>query len=234
MRTTIVAALFVLALAGGCGTALDRPGAVARRAGAAASPSAVRSSSPPFDRAALSARVQKVLVAPGALVGVGVVTKPEDELDADYKMSDYCNLTVPGETRSDGVVHIRSWQSRSIVVYNAAFGYDTITAIEAVASTRRHAGNCTSYERRFDGGTVKVELLDVVDLGSVAGIDDGYARCERRTVNNDPAFVACMAFLGRGKLLSTLNVWHGGGTAASTTTMLLQIVPIAAAALAAA
>jgi hypothetical protein len=42
-----------------------------------------------------------------------------------------------------------------------------------------------------------------------------------------------MAYLGRGKLLSTLNVWNGGN-AASIAAKLRQVVPIAGAALAAA
>jgi hypothetical protein len=231
MRTRFVAALAAVALAGGCGTALDRPEAVARPA--AALPSTGTPSGAAFDREAFSERVKKVLMAPGALVGVGVAAKPQDEFDADYTTSDYCNLSVVGEGPYSHVAHLRAWRSQSITIYNAAHGYDTITAKEAVDSTRRHAENCASYVARYSTGTVKYELLDVVDLGSAAGVDDRYGRCEKRTFDNDPPLIACVAYLGRGKLLSQVTVYHGG-TAASATAKLLQIVPIAAAALAAA
>src|SRR5690349_21218267 len=95
MRTTIFAGLFVLALTAGCGTVLDQPHAVARHATAA--PSAAAPSAPPFDREAMSARVKKVLMAPGAMVSIGVVGQPEDELDSGYTTSEYCNLRVLGE-----------------------------------------------------------------------------------------------------------------------------------------
>jgi hypothetical protein len=156
MRTTIFAGLFVLALAGGCGTALDRPDA-----------------------------------------------------------------------------HLRSWTSSSIAVYHTAHGYNDITGKDAVDATRRNAGNCTTYEVRYSDGPVKFELLDVVDLGTIPGIDGSYGRCHKQTSATDPSAIACEAHLGRGKLLSNILVFSGG-TVASASAKLLQIVPIVAAALAAA
>jgi len=232
MRTTILAGLFVLALASGCGTAaFDRPEAVARRA--SATPSAQASSAPPFDREALSERVKKALMAPGAMVNVGVAVKPEDEFDAGYWTSDYCNLRVIGEGDYNHVVHARTWTARGLAVYDTAHGYGNITGKDAVAATRRNAQNCTTYESRYSNGTVKSELLDVVDLGAVAGVDDAYGRCEKRTYDKDAPVFACTAYLGRGNLLSSVVVYFGD-TAASSLAKLRQIVPIAAAALAAA
>jgi hypothetical protein len=231
MRTTIFAGLFVLALTSGCGTVLDQPDAVARRASAA--PSATASSAPPFDREALSARVKKVLMAPGAMVSVGVVGRPEDELDATYTTSEYCNLRVLGEGTYSHVAHLRSWGSSSVTVYQTAHGYDGLTAKDAVDATRRNAQNCTTYEVRYSDGRVKFELLDEVDLGTVAGVDGAYARCHKRTSDTGQSSIACEAHLGRGKLLSDILV-YSGGTVASASAKLRQIVPIAAAVLAAA
>jgi len=232
MRTTILAGLLVLALAGGCGTALDRPDALARRA--AATPSAQASSAPPFNRAALAERAKSVLMAPDAMVNVGVVVKPEDRLEAGYWTSDYCNLRVIGE--GDYNIHVshgRNWLSPGITVYNTAHGYANITGAAAVDATRRNAQNCATYDGRYYNGTVKYELLDVVDLGAVAGVEDSYGRCERRTFDNSPPVFACVAYLGRGQLLSNIVVYFGS-SAASALAKLRQIVPIAAAALAAA
>jgi hypothetical protein len=231
MRTTIFAGLFVLALAGGCGTALDRPDAVARRV--SATPSAPASSAPQFDRQAFSERVKKVLMAPGAMVNVGVVGKPEDELDSGYTTSEYCNLRVLGEGVYNHVAHLRHWSASSIGVYHTAHGYNDITGKDAVDATRRNAGNCTTYEIRYSDGPVKFELLDVVDLGTITGVDGSYGRCYKRTDGTDPPAIGCEAHLGRGNLLSNILV-YSGGTVASASAKLRQIVPIAAAALAAA
>jgi hypothetical protein len=231
MRTTIVAGLFVLALASGCGTALDRPDAVARRVSATASAQA--SSAPPFDRAALAERVKKALMAPGALVNAGVAVKPEDELDVFYPTSNFCNLVVIGEQRLNHVAHLRAWRSRNITVFHTAHGYDKITGKEAVDATRRHSENCKTYEQRYSNGTGKFEILDVVDLGPVAGVDDSFGRCQRSTFDTDPPQIACLAYLGRGKLLAEVVVYYRN-TVASASAKLREIVPIAAAALAAA
>jgi hypothetical protein len=231
MRTTIFAGLFVLALAAGCGTTLDRPDAVAR--GTTAAPSAQASSGPPFDRGALSERVKKALMAPGAMVNVGVAVKPEDELDAGYTTSEYCNLRVLGEGVYNHVAHLRSWGSSSITVYHTAHGYHDITGKDAADATRRNAQNCTTYEIRYSDGPAKFELLDEVDLGTVAGVESAYARCFKRTSGTDQPSIGCEAHLGRGKLLSNILV-YSGGTVASASAKLRQIVPIAAAALAAA
>jgi hypothetical protein len=230
MRTTIFAGLVLLALAGGCGTPLDRPDAVARRTTTA--PSAPASSGPPFDREALSERAKKTLMAPGAMVNVGVAVKPEDEMDVKVRTSDYCNLHVINEGVSTHVAHLRSWRARSITVVAVGHGYDATTGKDAVDATRRNAQNCTTYEVRYSDGTGRFELLDVVDLGTVAGVDDAYARCDKRTFDPAPPVIACSAFLGRGKLLSSVTVYYGG-TVASASAKLREIVPIAAAALAA-
>jgi hypothetical protein len=231
MRTTIIGGLLVLALAGGCGTVVDRPDAVAR--GASAAPSAPASSAPPFDREALSARVKKALMAPAAMVSVGVVGRPEDELDANYTTSEYCNLRVIGEGTYSHVAHLRSWSSSSATVYQTAHGYNGLTGKDAVDATRRNAQNCTTYEVRYSDGRVKFELLNEVDLGTVAGADAAYGRCYKRTPDTGSASIACEAHFSRGDLLSNILV-YSGGTAASASAKLRQIVPIAAAALAAA
>jgi hypothetical protein len=231
MRATIFAGLFVLAFAAGCGTVIDRPDAVARRV--SATPSTPASSGPPFDRTALAERVKKVLMAPGALVKQGVAVKPEDELDAFYPTSNFCNLMVIGEGRLNHVAHLRAWRSPSITVFHTAHGYDKITGKDAVDATRRYSQNCTTYEQRYSGGFIKYEILDVVDLGAVASVDDSFGRCERRTFGTDPPQVACIAYLGRGKLLADVTVYYRN-TVASASAKLREIVPIAAAALAAA
>lgn len=230
MRTTILAALAVLAFAAGCGTVLDQPETVARRA--TAEPGASASSAPPFDRDAASARVKKILMASGAMVNVGVVGKPVDELDTTYTTSEYCNLRVLGEGTYNHISHLREWSSPGITVYQNAHGYSGLTGRDAVEATRRNAQNCTTYEVRSADGRITFELLDQVELGTVAGVEASYGRCYRRSSPTETPTIACEAHLGRGTLLSNILVYHGG-TVASASAKLRQIVPIAAAALAA-
>lgn len=230
MRTTLLAGLFVLALTAGCGTVLDGPDAVARRA--TESPSATASSAPPFDREALSARVKKALMAPGAMVSMGVVTKPEDDLDTDETTSEYCNLRVLGEGTYNHVAHMRSWRkSPGVTVFQTTHGYSDFTGKDAVDKTRQYAQNCTTYV--LPHSDVKIELLDEVQLGTVAGVDAWYARCHKRTYGTEPPAIACEAHLGRGTLLTDIMV-YSGDTLAAASAKLRKIVPIAAAALAAA
>ncbi|GAA1035899.1 hypothetical protein GCM10009557_45180 [Virgisporangium ochraceum] len=230
MRTRILTGLFVLAFTAGCGTILDQPDTVARPA--SVEPSAPASSAPPFDRDTASARVKKILMAPGAMVNVGVVGKPEDELDTTYTTSEYCNLRVLGEGTYNHIAHLREWSSPGITVYQTAHGYGTLTGRDAVEATRRNAQNCTTYEIRSADGRIKIELLDQLDLGTVAGVEASYGRCYRRSSPTETPTIACEAHLGRGTLLSNILV-YSGGTVASASAKLRQIVPIAAAALAA-
>jgi hypothetical protein len=227
-RTAIVVGLFAAMLTSGCGNVLDEPGAVARPVAPNAAASA-----PPYDRDAQSARVKKALIETGAMASVGVGGEREDKLDVSETTSQYCNLRVLGEGTYSHVAHSRSWRSWSVAVYQTAHGYNTLTGKEAVDATRRNAHNCTTYEIRYsDGSRVRFDLLDEIDLGTIAGVDASYARCFKQTSDTDPPSIACEAYLGHDTLLTDILV-YSGDTVASASATLRQIVPIAAAALAA-
>jgi len=196
-------------------------------------PSTQPSSMPTFDREALSARVKTVLMKPDAMVGLGVEAKQDDHFDTGEPTSEYCNEALYGGSKYRHVAHLRVWQTSNTTVYNYAHGYGQTTGKDAVADTRRSAQTCTTFSSPHALNEWKFELLDVVDLGAIAGVDDSYGRCERLTVGNNPPQIVCEAYLGRGQLLSKIMVF-AGDTVPLASARLRLIVPIAAAALAAA
>jgi hypothetical protein len=222
----LLAGVAVLVLLAGCG----KPGVVARPLTATPSASTPTES---FDRYALAERVKKALIGPGGLVKVGVARLPEDEFDAKVPTSDYCHLLVIGESAYTHVAHQRTWHQSTMDVINTAHGYDKISGRSAVDSTRRNAQNCTSYEGNYSDGKIKHDLLGEIGLGNVPGTDASYARCELATFEQGPPRIACVAFLARGSLVSTVAVIYADLVEA-TQAKLLEIVPIAAAALSAA
>jgi hypothetical protein len=230
MRTSIVVGMLVVTLVGGCGTVGGAPESVARGLGPSLSPTP---SAPPFDREALANRVKKAMMPAGALIAAGGPTNIEAEaFDTSDKTSEHCNLIVLGVGTYTHVSHRRKWANRAMTVYQNGHGYGNMTGAAAVDATRRNAQNCQSYEYRYSDGIVKFDLLGVVELGQVPGADGSFALCEKHTYEKYPVAFGCVAYLSRGSLLSVLTVFSGE-TAASSQAKLLQIVPIAAAALAA-
>jgi hypothetical protein len=232
----------VVVLTAGCGPAAKAPENAAVEASAApssagpSSPAASASAStpPPFDRAQVAEQTKRVLMAHGALVAVGAPGRGRDVLDGEYGTSDFCNQTVRNEGRSGHVAHLRGWKTSGLEIVSTAHGFNVRTGAQAVADARANSAKCKTYQQNYqDGLTVKYELLDVVDLGAVAGVDDSFAICDKRTLSNGNSNVACSAYLGRNHLASVVKVYVPAQVSTARS-KLLRVVPIAAAALTAA
>ncbi len=235
MRGSVVPVVLVLVLVGGCGVVAGDGGGVARGALAASGVPSAGSTGAAFDRNAASHRVKAALIGQRSLVTVGGPAVAMDEDDVGYRTSHYCNLDVVGVSGLSHIAHGRKWDVRGFFVYQTVHGYGNITGAAAVAATSRNAQQCQSYELRYTQGADRVEILDVVDLGQVPGVEAAYGRCVRFVrlpPDNRPPFFSRDAFLARSNLLSNVSVSFGS-TVATSKAKLVQIVPIAAEALAA-
>jgi hypothetical protein len=137
--------------------------------------------------------------------------------------------------RRDGWAHLRLWKTSSFNISHISHGYNLKLGKEAVDEARSLSKLCTTYEKVYsDVGKIKHDLLDIVDLGVVAGVDDHFAICDKRTYDsNGRTYAACSAYLGRNHFLAQLTITVLADVAAART-KLTQVVPIAAATLVAA
>jgi hypothetical protein len=95
MRRSVVPVLMTLALVAGCG-AVPGTGNRVARGGLPSSPapsSPAPSPTASFDRAAVSARAKAASIGHGALLKVGGPSRAEDEPEAGYRTSHYCDWT---------------------------------------------------------------------------------------------------------------------------------------------
>jgi len=240
MRLVVVAGVVAITVLAGCGIGSGGSDGFARRA-ARPSPTATRSTEPPFDREVLSAQTKRVLMAQADLLDVGGPTSALDHLDEDYLTTHICGGYPSNEGRTGHVTHERVWTTSAFTVVNVAHGYHLKTGAEGVKEAREGLQRCTSYKDQyfmsytdarleFDEW-VQYDLLGVVEFATPAGVEDSVGRCMKETY---PATgtqrVVCLAYLGRKNLLSIVFV-IAGLDEATARAKLLQIIPKAASAL---
>jgi hypothetical protein len=234
LRWAVVVFGSILVLAAGCGSSGKQPSKAAAQPSASASapaPSATASTPPPFDRASLSEQLKGVLIAQNGLVKLGGPSKTTDDFDGQYPSSDFCGQSARNEGRSGHVAHMRLWKGNGFDAVHVAHGFNGRTGAEAVAEARANAAQCKTYQQKYsDGISVKYDLLDVVDLGTVTGLDASFAICDKRAHSNGYSNVACTAYLGRKQFVSVVSLQLTSSVSAAKA-KLLQVVPIAAAAL---
>jgi hypothetical protein len=217
----------VLVALAGCGA----DGTTARPSSrAAGSTTASPSLSPtPPTRAKLQEMLRAALIPPHGLAAAGGPTTAQvpDVDDKEHPVSEFCDREYEGW---DGprVSILRSWDGDPMFVSEIVHGFGSF-GVGAVEFIRATVATCRSAYITVSGS--KRSVVQVVDLGTVAGTDDRFGVCQQIQVGDGKPFIWCEAFLARGHLLVDVGV-RGPSNLAGTEAMLRQVVPIAASALA--
>ena len=229
---TLVLLLAVLSLSG-CAAGEGHARSVAP---SSPGPASAGPSGDGFHREDVSELVKKALMAREALVGVGIPGNSRDDLDEDFPTSAFCGLVPANEGRTGHVAHERNWAATDFLVSNTAHIYYRKTGAEAIAEARDNSQRCETYSLRYaSGDTAVVHVLAPVEFPTPAGVDASFGRCFTEKAEGYDPEISCAIYLGRKQMASVVLLYGAPvGAEAAIRAKLLQIVPIAAAALAAA